>query len=514
MPLTKWQPPARRHEVAADTRVTWLELFFDLVYVAALIQLGDRLADNVSWSGAAAFVGAFVMLWWTWTGTTAFTNQFAVDDVVHRVLAFAQMFAVGNIAVLAATNPDNWERWLAVAYVAARLPLLAMYWRVRSSIPSVRVTADLFLRFFGAGAVLWLLSLAVPGRARFAVWALALLVEFTAPVIRFRRSDAEADAAAEPEGPIAPAYAEHFQERYALFTIIVLGETFVKTLTEIGRIGISTTTQVFGAMAFLMLIALWWTYFDDVADAHIRPVSAIAGSAQWNRLIWVYTHLPLAVGITAFGVAAKKVVGVEAFTDPFKGSYTWLLVAALITTLVAVAVLDLVTVSPHFAIGAPERIGPRLAAAALLIPVAVVIDIGSVNAVTGIGLVVAIVVGQIMAEVVSAHRSEFRLGRDVRNQIAELAGSCDHLVAAAAAPTRPLAECHLCAEKGLDWVQLRWCLTCGYTGCCDDSPGQHATSHHHQTGHPVMASVESGATWAYCYIDEVTDPDWRTRIGR
>lgn len=509
MPLTKWQPPARRHEVADDGRVTWLELFFDLVYVAALIQLGDRLSGNVSWSGAAAFVGAFAVLWWTWTGTTAFTNQFAVDDVIHRLLAFVQMFAVGNLAVLAANNPENWERLLVFAYVGARLPLLAMYWRVRRSIPSVRPRADLFLRFFGAGAALWLLSLAVPGRARFVVWALALLVEFAAPVIGFRQPDARSGA----RELTGSAYAEHFQERYALFTIIVLGETFVKMLTEIGDIGISPTTQVFGALAFLMLIALWWTYFDDVADAHIRPNSVVANSAQWNRLIWVYTHLPLALGITAFGVAAKKIVGVEAFADPFKGSYTWLLAAALITTLVAVAVLDLVTVSSHFAIGAPERIGPRLVAAALLVPAAALLINGTVSAITGIGLVTAIVVGQIAVEVVMAQKSEYRLGRDVRNQIADLAGSCEHLMAATAASSPPDPICQPCAEEGHDWVQLRWCLTCGHTGCCDDSAGQHGTGHYRDTGHPVMASVEPGATWAYCFVHEVTDPDWRTRIS-
>jgi low temperature requirement protein LtrA len=506
MALTKWQPPALRHEVDDEGRVTWLELFFDLIYVAALIQLGDRLSGDVSWSGGAAFVGAFVILWWTWTGTTAFTNRFPVDDITHRVLAFVQMFAVGNIAVLAATNPENWERWLVLAYVAARLPLLAMYWRARRSIPTARPVADHFLRFFGVSAGLWLVSIAVPTPARFAVWAAALVVEFAAPVILLRRPD-------DSSGDSRPAdnrYAEHFQERYALFTIIVLGETFVKTLSEIGEIGISATTQVLGGLAFLILIALWWTYFDDVADSHIRPTSALAKSGSINRLIWVYTHLPLALGLTAFGVAAKKIVSVEGLADPFKGSYTWLLAAALITALVAVAVLDLVTVSPHFSIDAPERLGPRLVAAVLLVPVAGLMIRGTLDAISGIGLVTAIVVGQIAVEVVSAHRSEYRLDRDVHSQIADLAGRCSHLERAAIPAGSPATVCQPCAEKGIDWVQLRWCLTCGHVGCCDDSPGQHATNHHQATGHPVIASIEAGATWAYCYPDEVTDPLWRS----
>lgn len=196
------------------------ELFFDLIYVAALIQLGDWLSSDVSWSGVAAFV----ILWWTWTGTTVFTNRFPVDDVIHRVLAFVQVFAAGNIAVLAATSPENWERRLAVAYVAARLPLLAMYWWTRRSIPAARPVTDHFLRFFGASAGLWLVSIAVPELARLVVWAAALVVEFAAPVILLRRPDGSSSGSRQGDN----RYAEHFQERYALFTIIVLGETFVK----------------------------------------------------------------------------------------------------------------------------------------------------------------------------------------------------------------------------------------------------------------------------------------------
>ena len=187
-----------------------------------------------------------------------------------------QVFAAGNIAVLAATSPENWERWLAVAYVAARLPLLAMYWWTRRSIPAARPVTDHFLRFFGASAGLWLVSIAVPELARLVVWAAALVVEFAAPVILLRRPDGSSSGSRQGDN----RYAEHFQERYALFTIIVLGETFVKTLSEIGDIGISATTQVFGGLGFLILIALWWTYFDDVADSHIRPTSALGSSSS------------------------------------------------------------------------------------------------------------------------------------------------------------------------------------------------------------------------------------------
>ncbi len=497
MTLTKWQPPALRHEVAEDGRVTWLELFFDLIYVAALIQLGDRLAGDVSWSGVLAFVGSFVLLWWTWTGVTAFMNRFAVDDIPHRVLTFVQMFAVGNVAVLAATNPENWAPWLAVTYVVARLPLLIMYLRVGRNMPEAKPMTQLILKLFAASVVLWLISIVVPGQARYLLWAVALAVEFAAPVMLARRTDSP-----QPHG-------EHFQERYALFTIIVMGETFVKTLSEIGDIGITARTQVFGGLAFLILIGLWWTYFDDVADARIRSTSALSSRPATNRLVWVYVHLPLTAAITAFGVAAKKIVGVESFMETFKPSYTWLLVLALATALVAVAILDLVTASPHFAIEAPERAGPRLVAAVVLVAVGALTASGSITALWGIGAVVVTVIVQIAVEVVSAYRSEFRLGREVQSQVEQLAGGCHHIDAAAHLEEPQHPACDLCEAEGKAWVQLRLCLTCGHVSCCDDSPGTHATAHHRETGHPVIVTLEPGDTWAYCYDHEVTDPGWR-----
>lgn len=72
-------------------------------------------------------------------------------------------------------------------------------------------------------------------------------------------------------------------------------------------------------------------------------------------------------------------------------------------------------------------------------------------------------------------------------------------------PARPRRNeaCPECVSRGLDWVHLRQCLSCGYIGCCDSSPGRHATAHHESSRHPVMRSVEPGESWAWCCVDEV-----------
>jgi uncharacterized UBP type Zn finger protein len=63
--------------------------------------------------------------------------------------------------------------------------------------------------------------------------------------------------------------------------------------------------------------------------------------------------------------------------------------------------------------------------------------------------------------------------------------------------------CAECLAIGGVWLHLRICLECGQVGCCDDSPNRHATAHAHQTGHPIIRSLEPGEDWSWCYIDEV-----------
>jgi len=91
------------------------------------------------------------------------------------------------------------------------------------------------------------------------------------------------------------------------------------------------------------------------------------------------------------------------------------------------------------------------------------------------------------------------------DQTIELARSprwdaCGHTdVLRAVRPSAP--GCGGCLKTGDRWVHLRICMTCGHVGCCDSSPNRHATAHHHETGHPIIRSIEPGETWGWCYVD-------------
>jgi uncharacterized UBP type Zn finger protein len=63
--------------------------------------------------------------------------------------------------------------------------------------------------------------------------------------------------------------------------------------------------------------------------------------------------------------------------------------------------------------------------------------------------------------------------------------------------------CEECLKTGGRWVHLRICKICGHVGCCDMSPGKHATQHFHETGHAIIQSIEPGEDWMWCYVDQV-----------
>ncbi len=498
--MTKWQPPALRHSVEEDGRVGWLELFFDLIYVAALIQLGDELASDVSWPGVVRFVGVFVLLWWVWTGTTTYMNRYAVDDVWHRMLVFFQMGAVGNFAIVAVGDVDSRSAWFVVTYILARIPLAVMMYRVRSRLPGAAPVTDPYLINIAVASAIWIVALAFPTPTRYWIWGMSLLIEFAIPVfVEKKRTD----------GP--PLHEEHLSERYSLFTIIVLGETFVKTLSEVNEIGISFRTQVFGMLLFVVLVAMWWTYFDDVAESIVRQRSKLTGNSTANRVLWLYAHLPLALGLTAFGVASKKVIGVEAFGDALKANYSWLLAGALAAVLLAVALLDLVTVSPHYAVDEETRVLPRVIAAALILVAGLLLATGVLPALTGIIVITLIAVGQIAVEVVMALKADKIIEARIDEQLSAGADGCVDIARFDRLPDVGEAVCEICVANDKRWVQLRVCLSCGHVGCCDDTPGAHARAHYEETGHSVIATIENGDTWAYCFDHEATDETWRTR---
>jgi low temperature requirement protein LtrA len=319
-----WLRTSRSHHGDAQ-RVGWLELFYDLVYVATVIALGNRLSDDVSREGVLSFVVLFVPIWWSWTGMAFYITRFNLDDIGHRLLVFAQMLAIAVLAINVHDGLGDTSRGFALAYVGARAVLILMYVRVGRQRHEARALTTRYATGFALAASIWLLSVFVPRPARFGLWALGMVIDFGTPLLpTTRRLQAQ-----------IPPDTHHLPERFGLFTIIVLGEAFIKVISHASEVELHRANALYGALALVVAASLWWIYFDNVKGSVVRR-TRFAGQ------VWVYTHLPLVAAITAFGVGANKVVLLEP-GHPLDGEKRLLISGAIGVALLAIAVLDLAT---------------------------------------------------------------------------------------------------------------------------------------------------------------------------
>jgi len=84
-----------------------------------------------------------------------------------------------------------------------------------------------------------------------------------------------------------------------------------------------------------------------------------------------------------------------------------------------------------------------------------------------------------------------------------VAAACAQLDQVRKVKPRTPKGCEECLKTKGKWVNLRMCLVCGHVGCCDSSPGKHATAHFHETQHPLMRSFQPGEDWGWCYVDNL-----------
>jgi len=319
--------PPRLHRAAHDEerKVTWLELFYDLVYVATLIQLGNSLSEDVSLAGFLRFVVVFAPVWWAWTGMTFYLNRFVVDDLWHRLLIYLQIVAIFFLGISLEGAFGDLTTQFVLAYAAVRLVQVLLYVRTWKHVPATRPLTQRYVASYLAGIVLWVISAFAPMPYAAGLWLLALGIEIGTAIAPATRALVST----------LPPDISHMRERYGIFVIIVLGESFIKTITYAAGTTVTLEMLVFGLVGVFAVFGLWWLYFHDINETSIREGSRPA-------FTWVYAHLPLTLGMTAFGVATKKLFQ-SLGEGHLKPDYIILFCGALVLYALAVALIEAAT---------------------------------------------------------------------------------------------------------------------------------------------------------------------------
>ena len=286
------------------SRVTYAELFFDLVFVFAVTQISHTLLGRFTPLGALQTTLLFLAVWWVWVYTSWITNWLNPETTPVRILLFLLM--LGGL-VLSTSIPKAFESrglWFATAYAAMQVGKTVFLWvstppdRTLARMNAVRITAWLSL-----SAVFWIAGGFADGRARPVLWAIALTIEYVSPAARFWIPKYGASQVSDwvIEGG-------HMAERCAGFIIIALGESIVVTGATFADLPWTIETVTAFASAFVGAIAMWWIYFHKGAEAGSEQISRSSEPGRLARLAYTYLHMPIVAGIILSAVADDLVL--------------------------------------------------------------------------------------------------------------------------------------------------------------------------------------------------------------
>src|SRR5437879_772340 len=286
------------------SRVTYAELFFDLVFVFAVTQISHTLLAHFTPLGVLQVTLLFLAEWWVWVFTSWITNWLNPEKAPVRLLLFAMM--LGGL-VLSTSIPaafDGRGLWFAIAYAAMQVGKTVFLWiSTPRSRPLARMNAIRITAWLSMSAIFWIAGGLAQGEMRLMLWAIALAIEYISPAVRFwiPRYGASSVADWVIEGG-------HMAERCALFVIIALGESVVVTGATFAELAWSAENLAAFVSVLIGSIAMWWIYFHIGAEAGSEQISRSSEPGRLARLAYTYLHMPIVAGIIVSAVADELVL--------------------------------------------------------------------------------------------------------------------------------------------------------------------------------------------------------------
>lgn len=296
----------RERDEHAHTPVTYIELFFDLVFVFAITQLSHRLLAHLTLFGAFETLILFLAVWWVWIYTSWTTNWLDPDRAAVRLMLIAMMIGGLGLSVAIPKAFESNALLFVASYCAMQLArTLYMVWASRG-VNEARKRNFLRISFyFLLSLPFWASGVYVEGPARVACWTAAIAIEYAGPFLFFRTPGLGRSMVTDWD--ISGA---HMAERCALFIIIALGEAILVTGATFANLPHDGPTSLAFVTSFVGSATMWWIYFDVgakrgsqmIAEAPVEHAGRVARNA------YTYLHLPIVAGLVVTAVADEKML--------------------------------------------------------------------------------------------------------------------------------------------------------------------------------------------------------------
>jgi low temperature requirement protein LtrA len=322
--------PSEEHRVASP-----LELFTDLCFVVAISQAAASFHQHITQGheakGLLGFAMVFFAIFWAWLNFSWFASAYDNDDVAYRLLTL--LHVLGSL-VLAAGIPGMVNGDFAVGvlgYVIMRTSLVVQWLRVAHDDPPRRTTARRYATGVTVVQLGWISFIFLPRAVAVPLFAVAVIVELMVPVWAERAGT-------------TPWHPHHIAERYALFFIIVLGESVLSTTVAIQQA--LTAHDLRAGLVFvvaggvLIVFSVWWLYFFRQSGAALERVH---DHDDHSAYLWGYGHYVIFASGAAIGA------GLAARVDVWRhdSASSHLQTAAVVTVPVAVLLAAMWKICVH-----------------------------------------------------------------------------------------------------------------------------------------------------------------------
>lgn len=294
----------RPGDASRSDRVTYVELFFDLVFVFALTQLSAYLYEHQTPLGALEGAIMVVALWWSWVATTWVTNWLDPVRLPVRIAVIAIALVAMAVSVSIADSFGDRAWVFAVAYVVMQVGRTAFI-AIAARSGDRRVSQDFarVLVWTAAGGVLWLIGALLPLPAQLPLWAAALGLELLGMRLGF-----PVPGHGRVEMARWDLSGAHIAERTALFVLIALGEGLLVTGFAFVELEITPQAVLAMLLAFSAAAAMWWIYFDHGERVGAEAMEASDAPGRLARTAYTYVHLLVIGGIVLVSVGDKEVL--------------------------------------------------------------------------------------------------------------------------------------------------------------------------------------------------------------
>jgi low temperature requirement protein LtrA len=292
-----WGPPKKFSERKNERKIGWLELFYDLVYVAAISQLTHAMSQHCSWETTGLSFLFFSFVFWSWVNGSQYYDLHGSDSIRTRLVTFWQILAVAAVGVTMQDAFNGHHVPLAIALIIVQLIITYLWWSIGLYDPGHRKFSIFYTSGYLAATALLLVSVFTTFHIAIFLWVIALLFNFSPPFTAAKRI--QEDLKQRNEVYTASAA---LVERFGLFTIIVLAESILAIVGGVGEMkDKGPLLWITFIIAILITFLIWSLYFDMTSEQETKK------GYNYMQLL-MFLHYPILASLGILGASIRILI--------------------------------------------------------------------------------------------------------------------------------------------------------------------------------------------------------------